>query len=369
MTSLSSLARKSLKSGRKLNGVRSIQDVIEVVKSEHNFDISEPDLQRFVSQLESMGFLENGEGGADAPQAETQEFDPSLPTHDLLPDLAADEAAEVAVDRAELERLMRSALLHVKQGYLLHARDYFLAARELDPNNERLSTVIGHLEIVGETPAAAEMEYIWEQASALAPDIADQLGDLMSESGVPGAAPPPETLRVDSEEDIRSRVLWTVALLVVLIVGVGAIYWAWQELEIFSAPQPVRVTELKATRIPVYFPEPAQRVGPSQEKSFGFSESGKVARVEVADGDTVQESQLIAMLELNGRAKKKLAKAQKVVAKAQAGYDRAAKKLEPLEAEAQKIQLQRDQADEKLRELQPKQLLGQGGVSKRDVEK
>ncbi len=352
---------------QKLNGDRSLDEVIEVVKTEHNFDISESDLQRFVSQLESMGFLENGDGAA-LPAVETQELEGgsrgAIPTDDLLPELGMDEAVEV--DKAELERLMRSALLHVKQGYLLHARDYFLAARELDPNNEKLSTVISHLEIVGETPAAAEMEYIWEQASSLAPEIADQLGELMSE---PGMAPTPETLRVETEEDIRSRVLWTAALLIVLVLGAWAIYWATQELDIFAAPQPVKVTELKSTRIPVFYPETATEVIPAEEKRFGFGESGQVATVEVAVGDTVQPDQLLATLEINGRNQKKLSKAQAVVSKAQAAYDKAAKKLGELEAEAQQVQLQRDQADEKLRELQPKQLLGQGGVSKRDIEK
>lgn len=350
---------------QKLNGARSLDEVIDVVKAEHNFDISASDLQRFVSQLESMGFLESGDGGT-LPEAETQEFETSsaMPTDDLLPEIGMDEAVEV--DRAELDRLMRSALLHVKQGYLLHARDYFLAARELDPHNEKLATVISHLEIVGETPAAAEMEYIWEQAASLAPEIADQLGELMSE---PGMAPSPETLRVDTEEDIRSRVLWTFALLVVLGLGAAAIYWATQELDIFAAPEPVRVTELESTRIPVFFAEPAASVVPAQEEKLGFAESGKVASVEVAVGDTVQQGDLVATLEINGRNKKKLKQAQAVVDKARVAYDKAAKKLGALEAEAQQIQLQRDQADERLRELQPKQLLGQGGVSKRDIEK
>jgi len=42
---------------KKLDGTRRIPEVIEVVKKEFNFDITEPDLQRFVNQLESMGFL------------------------------------------------------------------------------------------------------------------------------------------------------------------------------------------------------------------------------------------------------------------------------------------------------------------------
>src|SRR5512138_2152338 len=43
---------------QKLDGNRELADVIKAVKDEYNFDISLPDLQKFVSQLDSMGFVE-----------------------------------------------------------------------------------------------------------------------------------------------------------------------------------------------------------------------------------------------------------------------------------------------------------------------
>ncbi|MEM6531236.1 MAG: hypothetical protein AAF654_01365 [Myxococcota bacterium] len=358
---------------QELNGERSVAEVIDVVKDQHNFDISEPDLQRFVSQLESMGFLENGAtgNGAGFADASTRELDlqasppPVAPTDDLLPELDLADAEEV--DRGELDRLMRSALMHVKQGYLMHARDYFLAARELQPNNEQLELVISHLEIVGETPAAAEMEYIWEQASKLAPEIAVDLGEFGSEP--PPDMPAPETLRVESEEDLKSRLLWTMALVVVLILGTVAIYWATQESDIFSAPKPVRVSALKSTRVPRYFTETATQVRPLKERVFGFTESGTVGAVTVGVGESVQRDQVIAMLELPRRQSKKLNGARAKVRKAEAAYEKAAKRLSVLDAEAQAVQVDRDRADEQLKELQPKQLLGRGGVSKRDIEK
>src|SRR5512137_1035872 len=60
---------------KKMDGVRTFPEVITAVKTEFNFDITEPDLQRFVNQLESMGFLTGGRGGSessDAFESETQ---------------------------------------------------------------------------------------------------------------------------------------------------------------------------------------------------------------------------------------------------------------------------------------------------------
>src|SRR6476646_10182095 len=42
---------------QKLNGERGLAEVIDAVKAEYNFDITEADLQKFISQLESMGFV------------------------------------------------------------------------------------------------------------------------------------------------------------------------------------------------------------------------------------------------------------------------------------------------------------------------
>src|SRR5947207_10067176 len=42
---------------QKLDGKRTLEQVIGAVKEEYNFDISEPDLQKFVNQLDSMGFV------------------------------------------------------------------------------------------------------------------------------------------------------------------------------------------------------------------------------------------------------------------------------------------------------------------------
>ena len=43
---------------QKLDGQRSLQQVIDAVKMEYNFDITPADLEKFIAQLESMGFVQ-----------------------------------------------------------------------------------------------------------------------------------------------------------------------------------------------------------------------------------------------------------------------------------------------------------------------
>src|SRR5262245_43778897 len=121
---------------QKLDGSRAPADVIKIVKDDYNFDISEPDLQKFVNQLESMGFIKK-DGVAPAAVTAVEEITnvmsrPAVVEEELEmaePDMVEESAPPV--DEAELKRLLKNALLHVKQGYIVHARDYFLAAKEL----------------------------------------------------------------------------------------------------------------------------------------------------------------------------------------------------------------------------------------------
>ena len=98
---------------------------------------------------------------------------------------------EPAADTAEMERLLRSALLHVKQGYIVHARDYFLAARELDPSDDRLNKLVSHLEIIGDASGPAEVEYLWDQARRLFPNIVSELGQVIDAKAGGGTADAP----------------------------------------------------------------------------------------------------------------------------------------------------------------------------------
>lgn len=364
---------------QKLDGSRELADVIEAVKSEYSFDISEPDLQRFVSQLDSMGFLvtsvkDGVQGDAVAPDEETQIMPREQVPRGPEPDLMMPTPSEV--DRSELERLLRSALLHVKQGYTVHARDYFLAAKELDPSDERLAQITGHLEIMGDMIGPAEIEYLWQQSQRLFPELTAELGPLAGPPPAeeaheaPASQPRRDALNPpEAEEDLRTRVLWTMLLLVVLVGGIGLFVWVIHVAGLFPSEAPVKVATLEATRIPVFHAKPAAKVGPLREQWLSFAERGTVAEIMVSPNQRVNAGDVIASLDLLPPQKRQLMQARAAVNKAQEQHGRIAKRLGTLVAQREAIQTEVDTATDKLKELQPKQLLGQGGVSKRDIEK
>lgn len=365
----------------KLDGTRSLEEVINVVRSDYSFDISDADLARFVGQLDAMGFLARADGApveqsyaATSPPVTNGQFTDSATS----PSLELPIALEVpAADSAEMERLLRSALLHVKQGYIVHARDYFLAARELDPTDDRLNKLVSHLEIIGDASGPAEVEYLWDQARRLFPNIVAELGQVIdAKSGGPAAEPMPNALsgkrhtaRLPGEEDIRTRVMWTLLLVVVVLGGGALLYWLAREGGIFESPVLVHVTTLEATQIPIFYAEPAGGVRPLKEKSLHFTERGRVSEIKVQKGAHVAQGDVIATLELSPPQQRQLETARSQVDKAKETYDKAAERLAVVVAEREKIEGERNTASEKLKELQPKQLLGQGGVSKRDIEK
>ncbi len=364
----------------KLDGTRSLEDVVLAVRSDYSFDISDADLQRFVSQLDAMGFLERGAGVADASTAPVASSDPN---GQLLENKTGEmfvtpiELEAPATDTAEMERLLRSALLHVKQGYIVHARDYFLAARELDPADDRLNKLVSHLEIIGDASGPAEVEYLWDQARRLFPSIVSELGQVIDakSSGLSAESPAAQlsgkrnTARLPGEEDLRTRVMWTILLLVVVLGGGALLYWLAREGGIFESPIIVQTTTLEATQIPIFFAESPSSVRPLKEKMLHFGERGRVDTVKVQKGARVNLGDVVATLELPPPQQKQIELARKTVASMKEAHESAAERLTALTAEREKIENERDTAIEKLKELQPKQLLNQGGVSKRDLEK
>jgi multidrug efflux pump subunit AcrA (membrane-fusion protein) len=362
---------------KKLDGSRHLAEVIDAVKNEFNFDISEPDLQRFVNQLESMGFLMPRDGPLppsaesepetalmDRPQAPTEAAESGL---NLL-----DEGGGGEPDRAELDRLLRSAFLHVKQGYVVHARDYFLAARELDPADERLAKLVHHLEIIGDSSGPAEVEYLWNQARELFPDVAEEVGPLDARSGgLPELGEADFDLAAPGEEDVKSRLVWALIALVVLAGGIGGLAYVFSNYgqRILGTASQVRVMTLKPERIPVYFDGGAANVSPLETRWMAAGSDGTIERVEVTKGQRVEKGALLVALEFGDRMSKQLAKANKARRKADAAFEKAAQRLEKLNMEREVIEAERTVAEEKLKELTPKGVHKQGGVSKREIEK
>jgi multidrug efflux pump subunit AcrA (membrane-fusion protein) len=362
---------------KKLDGSRSLGEVITAVKKEFNFDISEPDLQRFVNQLESMGFLHAGTPSGEHPAQPEQETAvmerPAEPVDDL--EILEPEPLDAPdVDQAELDRLLRSAFLHVKQGYIVHARDYFLAAKELNPTDERLTKLVHHLEIIGDSSGPAEVEYLWKQATELFPDVAEEVGPLIdAKSGAPAAQviETPAVSMPSGDEDIKSRVVWALVALVVLAGGAGGLIYVLTQHggRIFGTAARVRVTTLRSERIPIYYDTPATSIQPLNEKWLSFDSEGKVGDVLVEPSSRVDKGAVLMSLVLPERLDKQLTKVKRNVSKAQANLDKVAGRVEKLVAEREAVETERTAAEDKLRELRPKSVLKQGGVSKRDLEK
>ncbi|MBI5507403.1 MAG: hypothetical protein HY903_01500 [Deltaproteobacteria bacterium] len=361
---------------KKLDGARPLPEVIAAVKKDFNFDITEADLQRFVNQLDSMGFLIGGRGdaaGAALPEPDTKIMARGKKPDDGLEilDLAAPKAEGGDADKAELDRLLRSAFLHVKQGYIVHARDYFLAAKELKPHDERLQKIVNHLEIIGDASGPAEVEYLWNQARTLFPEMAAEVGPgIDARSGDPGEElSQAGGMALTGSEDLRSRVIWTLVLLVVLVVGVGGLVWVIKAARIFEKAARVKVTTVRADRIPIFYPKPAVSVRPQQEGWLTAPSAGRVATVQVTAGARVEMGSVLMTLDLAPPIAKQLEDAKTNVKTANEALEKATLKLNQLLAEREVVESERSTAEDRLKELRPKSLLRQGGVSKRDLEK
>ncbi|MCK5690268.1 efflux RND transporter periplasmic adaptor subunit, partial [Myxococcota bacterium] len=384
----------------KLDGERETPAVIQAVKEDFNFDITEPDLQRFVGQLESMGFLEET-AAAPTPQSTVPELPPEMGSLDFSevnpvesPDvqmaaepvaaapeidlLATEETSDAAlvVNQAEYERLLKVALMSIWQGYLSTARDYFLAARELDSSDSRISEIIEHLVVIGDAGGADEASYLWKQVSELYPR---QVAEL--EASAKGEMQGEEERAIDhdtgdgwgdephAETDLRSRVVWTLALLFLMVGGGAGIYFFVTETGLLESEPLVRVQTLKSITVPMPYPQAATEITPEKEEWLHFGADGKIKELLVVKGQKVKSGDKIASLVLPPKSRKALAQAQRALKKAEKSYAPVAAKLAVLLKKREALESQSVDVEEKLRELQPEGVLRQGGNSKRQLAK
>ncbi len=445
---------------QKLDGKRGLEQVIGAVKSEYNFDISEPDLKKFISQLESMGFIQASDkaaaspapapaeapsvpsppddspesihdevtspgipefvpaaaspppppadAGLDIDDAVAAELDPDAtnpaydgqPLDDIVFDGAEDEGIPTtpgletgveAVTEAplgdgieddvqvvaasdfdprrstaspeEVVRMIATACEHLRQGYVVHARDYFLAAGESREDDEKLGKMIAELQLAGDDPDTDVVRKLQALAGEIFPDLAGDMAD-----GEALESDDDDFLNEEGEENLRSRLLWVFVLLFVIAGGIVALYFVATYARIFEGTAQVDVRELEAGRLPAYFPDSAESVSPNREEWLEAGGAGKV--IEVPEpGTQVKKGDILLMLQLHPRAKKKLDKARAEVRKADGAYDKAAAKLSSIVEEQEGVKTERNDAESKLKELRPKSILKGGGVSKRDLEK
>ena len=340
---------------QKLDGRRSLPEVIKAVKDEYNFDISEPDLQKFVSQLDSMGFVEKEAAPAGPPvEKDTQVMDRSNVAveggepAEVVAEAELIESPAAPVDEAELKRLLKSALLHVRQGYIVHARDYFLAAKELNPSDARLAKLVSHLEIIGDSSGPAEVDYLWNQAQELFPDIAAEVGPLAeAKGGIGGAAPDSGAARepTGGDEDLRKRILLLALVVLVIAVGGGALYWFATTQHLFEGAAKAAVATLRAQRVPIYQDKPAESVRAAKEEWLVFASGGKVADVTVAPGVRVQAEQVLVSLALPAAQDKQLAQARASLKKAEEELEKATQKVDKAVKEREAAEAERTAAE------------------------
>lgn len=458
---------------RKLDGRRELNEVIGAVKAEYNFDITEPDLKKFVSQLESMGFITSAAAVSPAPapaapapaapaaaapaavapapvapapaemppdttqpmgaaaamvqelqqatpapsgqpsavaavgedvddiqveepEQETvtnashpapsalpnpgveagHELDPALPLTEEdvfstptvehpapLDPLAIDPAGAMDGRRGttgpdEVLRIIRSGFEHLRKGFVVHARDYFNAARETRPDDDRLAKIATHLAMVPDDAQPQELEQLWSTARDLFPEIAAEVAaELEGEADFP-----------EEEEPLRSRLFWLAVLALVLLLGGGALFYVVKEMNLLQSAVVVQVSTLEASRVPIYYDGVAQEVGPVKQQWLPFQGEGTVVQAAAA-GQRVKGGDVLVMLELPGPAQKKLDRAKSALEKARAQYDKAAASLAEIMNERELLEAERDEAERKIQELRPSGILKASGASRRDLEK
>lgn len=373
---------------QKLNGERGLPEVIEAVKAEYNFDITEADLQKFISQLESMGFVRardvldmgpGGDGEAPLPVPMVEVDTAEMPRPDNLRKPGITEASldlgELSMgemDQAELTRLLKSAFLHVKQGYLVHARDYLLAAKELNPQDRGLVRLVSSIEVMGDDAGPAEVERLWKQCCELFPDIADEVGPLMEAQKDGAAQAVADQARRSNEaweEDTRSRIRLSGVAVALVAVGAAGTWFAAKKLHVFEGAAKVRVQTLQeGARVPVFYAGGAVEIHPLEDAWAAFAVAGKLASDLPKVGTRVEKGDIIATLELPPPMAKQIKAAKSALAKATADYDRVSKNLAKVTDERALLTAQKQAVEEKIKELRPKSVLKQDPASRKELD-
>ncbi|MBN1962120.1 MAG: hypothetical protein JW841_14355 [Deltaproteobacteria bacterium] len=361
---------------QKLDGVRQLSEIITAVKNEYNFDISEPDLAKFINQLDSMGFIEKDNSpSSPSPNEDTTKVMDRRDVKaegdaEIIEDIDLIDAINEPFDEAELKRLLKSALLHVRQGYLVHARDYFLAAKELNPQDAGLAKLVSHLEIIGDSSGPAEVDYLWTQACELYPELAAEISPLAETKTGSISSIADDPLPIHHEEsNLSSRLLWLLVL-VVLVGGTAVgLYYFVKSNHLFEGSIKTAVITLQAQRLPVYLEEPAIKVQAANEIWLALPVKGKIAEVKVARDARTQANQVLVELALPAPLAKQLKKAMAAVKKISKEYNNATIKLNKILKEREAKTAARDEINDKLEKLKIANLSTHAGAQKRELDR
>ncbi len=274
---------------RMLDGKTPNDVLVEKVHRDLQFELSVADFGKFITELHDLGFLEE------------EVFEPDVALEEVVLEPMDAESMGPPLEH-ELERLVRSGVLHIKQGLVSQARDYFLAARKCSPEDGRVATMLNHLDVVGDDDASADLEYLWKQALQLYPELCAELGPPGS-----GISPIPvdESGRREGvlahAQKRRGLILGLLAAGVVLGLG---FHYLWPLL---AAPPPLVETErVRAQKVLLFFEAQVGKVEPRRQWDLNFDKAGTVAEVEVKPGDSVKKGQVLARLQLKPAQEKGL---------------------------------------------------------------
>lgn len=280
------------------DGQTEPQKVLSRAQSELGFDASEDDFQRFIEQLIELGFVYGGAAPSGAASTEA-------PSEAMFNNHAG------STMEHEKERLVRSGVLHIKQGLFGQARDHFLAAKKSDPTDGKIAVMLNHFDVVGDDNGPSELEYLWKQTS-------NQYPELCAEIGAPGdgVAPIPVEDEAGRERAVRrpSRQSWVtvgvsalcLALLVVVGLGVRSI--------LFPPQKQVTLDRVRTQKTNVYFSVQAVERAPKRQWSLKFGKPGTVTELVAKTGETVKAGKIVARLQLPAAQEKafKVAHAQRL---------------------------------------------------------
>lgn len=159
---------------------------------------------------------------------------------------------------------------------------------------------------------------------------------------------------------------------IALGLGIGSAVVALSMVVFFflfgASETSVRAVAATATRVALYYDEPAIEVRSQRETWLSFAVGGKVAELSVEPNEMVKTGQVIASLTLSGAVKKQIARASEQVEKRAEAYAAASANVDAIYAERSKIEKKRDAADAALEKLDPGSV-GKGKVSRKETRK
>ena len=361
---------------QKLDGKNSLRQVADAVRDQHHFEVSEPDLFRFVGQLGSMGFVEGDltPTASVAPleamgvvDANTDDMQLGNPT----PGPMRNTLGSSHVDPAELARLLKSAFLHVRQGYLVHAKDFLLAAKEMDPSDPRLAGLASSVDVLGDNPTPGELQQVWRQCLDMFPDLARDIAPMLNDSRSGTAArlsQAAERSTQASNRDLRLRLGLSLFLLAIVVFGAAGLWYTARTLHLLEGPIQVQVATLEGLRVPIYFANSASSVAPLEEGWLSFGVAGTLPHDLPQVGTKVTAGAILCTQTLPPKQALFLQRHESFLVRAQAGHEKVAKKLEKLLQERQSIEGERTMAETKIHELRPQNVLRQDRQAQHDLD-